>query len=171
MPETEDLHRDAVSRDDPDAMYQLGNLAWEAGNVAEAVRWWEVAAEYDHTTAILALGYLCKKRGDEDAWWKAVKKASRLGDSDAMRLRGLHAQWNDNREKAQRWYEKSANLGNVQAMRHHAELSEDEGNSKEARMWREKAEKVGRTPQPGTPRPVEALQAPARSSSWKQTHD
>ena len=149
MPDADDLHRDAIRSDDSEAMYQFGNRAWEAGSVGEAVRWWEMASERDHTTAILALGYLRKKSGDEDAWWKAIKKASRLGDSDAMRLRGLHAQWDDNWEKARRWYEKSADLGNVEAMRHLADLSEEEGKREESTMWKAKADTARRNPLPG----------------------
>jgi len=57
---------DAVASDDPEAMNNLGRLAYQAGDLEGARAWWEKAAKLDHPEAMTNLGVLAKEAGDMD---------------------------------------------------------------------------------------------------------
>jgi hypothetical protein len=67
------------ARDNPIAMYNLGMLHERRGNLREAERWWEVAAEEGDPDAMYRLGMLLLKQGarqDGEHWMRQAAKAA-----------------------------------------------------------------------------------------------
>ncbi len=57
---------DVVATADPEAMTDLGELAYEAGDTDAARVWWEKAAKLGDPDAMLYLGFLAEEAGDMD---------------------------------------------------------------------------------------------------------
>ncbi len=56
----------AAAPDDPEAMNNLGELAYEAGDLDAARAWYEKAAKLGNPDAMNSLGVLAKEAGDMD---------------------------------------------------------------------------------------------------------
>ncbi len=57
---------DDVAPDDPEAMFNLGLLAYKAGDEDAARAWYEQAAKLGNPDAMINLGLLAKEAGDMD---------------------------------------------------------------------------------------------------------
>ncbi len=113
----------------PDAMDNLGGLAYKAGDRDAARVWYEKAAKFGHPGAMFSLGMLAYEEGDKatarDWWGQAINRweqAAKLGDTDAMNRLGGLARLGGDVHAARAWYRKAAKLGNEDAARSLAKL-------------------------------------------------
>ncbi len=100
----------------PEAMFNLGVLAKEAGDLDAARAWCEKAANLDHPDAMFRLGLLAYEEGDEDAARAWYEQAAKLDNPDAMFFLGLLAEEAGDMDVARVWYEQAAALGNTDAI-------------------------------------------------------
>ncbi len=68
-----------------DLMFNLGLLAYEAGDLDAARDWWEKAAKLGDPRAMTNLGLFAEEAGDLDAARAWYEKAAKLGEPDAAR--------------------------------------------------------------------------------------
>lgn len=103
--------------------YNNGVKAWNAGNYAEAVKWYHKAAENEHALAQCFLGYYYEKgEGVTKDLTKAVKwyhKAAIQGNETAQFDLGLCYEYGKgvtkNIPEAEKWYRKAAKQGHKNA--------------------------------------------------------
>ena len=97
--------------------------AYQAGNYAEALKWYRKAAEQGHALAQSNLGYMYEKgEGVTQDYTEAVKwsrKAAKQGNANAQVTLGwMHAYGKgvtQDYAEAMKWYRKSAEQGNAKA--------------------------------------------------------
>lgn len=83
--EAERRYRHAAEAGDVDAMFQLGALLHERGELTEAEHWFQSSADAGHARAMASVGWILERRGNltEAAQW--YRKAADVGDDFAMR--------------------------------------------------------------------------------------
>lgn len=111
-PETaRDWWERAANNENPnaEAMLFLGKLDYKAGNLESARTWWERAAEAGETTAMLILGHLLDRGGNDAArlWWE---RAAGGGNVEAMEALAGLAEDQDNDIEAEQWRARAAEM-------------------------------------------------------------
>ncbi len=131
-----------ANSDDPDAMFNLGVLAEEAGDLDAARAWWEKAATLGDEDAMLNLGWLAREAGDLDAARAWFEQDAKLGNPEAMTSLGVLAKDAGDLDAARAWWEKAVKFSNPEAMTNLGLLAEEAGNLDAARAWYEQAAKL-----------------------------
>lgn len=114
---------------DSDAQYELGEFYENEKNISEACKWFEIAAEQNHTDSQFKLGFFCRW-GDEDfpsdiekgRFW--LTQAAEQGHSKAQFHLGNLCNEEQRFDEAAKWFEKSARRNEERAMFRFALLNE-----------------------------------------------
>ena len=137
MSDQEDLERQAAEGE-TQAMYELGVLFWESGDVESARGWHLQAAEGGHAQAMGRLGFIEGREGNQVIGRSWLEKAAEKGDVRSMYNLGVEASEDGDRQLAREWWEKAASIGDGAAM-FNLGVEYHQENPQLARDWYEKA--------------------------------
>jgi TPR repeat protein len=125
------------------AMYMLGGIARDAGDLEVARSWWESAAERGETNAMNGLGILCVEAGHPDratTWWEA---AANEGNTISMHCLADLARANGDEQTARLWFRRGAEAGDALAMFYVGVFAQEDGDLEGAREWWERSAALG----------------------------
>ena len=104
----------AASNDEPEALYQLGVYYSEGNDLAKSIKYYQRAAELNHSDAALALSYLYDEgisvEQDDDKALFFLKKAAELENQEAideLASMALSGQGNMDAKEAEYWIKKA----------------------------------------------------------------
>ncbi|TVZ03535.1 sel1 repeat family protein [Trebonia kvetii] len=163
------LYRRAADAGISSAMYSLGFLLQEQGNLDQAEQWYRKAAEAGHFGAMSNMAVLLGQRGqaeEADHWYSLASaggqitppkprrerkpgQAERLrreaaeGNAAAMHTLGELHEEEGNTEQAEEWYRQAAHNGETRAMDRLARLLDKTGRQDQAEQWYRRAADSG----------------------------
>ncbi|GLZ79515.1 hypothetical protein Afil01_43220 [Actinorhabdospora filicis] len=126
----------------PAAMYNLGILLQQRGDLDGAEKWYRRATETGHTDATFNLGILLEQRGDLDEAEKWYRRATDTGDTGAMNNLGVLLEQRGDLDEAEKWYRRATDTGHTNAMNNLGILLKQRGDLDEARVWFQKADEA-----------------------------
>ncbi|MBF6497414.1 sel1 repeat family protein [Nocardia cyriacigeorgica] len=156
-----------VDAGDTSAMLNLGLLLHEAGDVADAERWWRRAADSGDTGAMVNLGNLLHQRGDladAERWWRCaadsgdtgamlnlgnlLRERGELADAETWHLSAMFNLGNLHRQRgefadAENWWRCAADGGHTGAMFNLGNLHRQRGDVADAELWWRSAADAG----------------------------
>ena len=104
----------AANNDEPEALYQLGVYYSEGNDLAKSIKYYQRAAELNHSDAALALSYLYDEgisvEQDDDKALFFLKKAAELENQEAideLASMALSGQGNMDAKEAEYWIKKA----------------------------------------------------------------
>ena len=104
----------AANNDEPEALYQLGVYYSEGNDLAKSIKYYQRAAELNHSDAALALSYLYDEgisvEQDDDKALFFLKKAAELENQEAIEelaSMALSGQGNMDAKEAEYWIKKA----------------------------------------------------------------
>jgi len=124
-----------MSQSEKDEWYRTGDLAYQSGDLKEAKKWLQLAANAGDSSAMFYLGHIAKQSGDPKEakkWWQLAAGA---GHSDAMTNLGVLVSESGNKKEAKKWYQLAADAGEPYAMANLGELAFHSGDIKVAKKW------------------------------------
>jgi TPR repeat protein len=138
----EDLIRRAATAGNFRAMYNLGVLLVERGELGEAEECYRRAAA-GHTSAMYNLGKMLQRRGESEEAEGWYRQAAAADDIYAMFFLGSLLAKRGEGEEAEVWYRKAAAGGHAAAMLLLAVLLAENGRPQEAEGWCRRAAAAG----------------------------
>ena len=123
------------SKPDLSEMTNSGLLAYQFGDLKEAKKWWQLAAEAGNSEAMFSLGVLAKESGDLKEAKKWHQLAAEAGNTEAMTNLGVLADESGDLKEAKKWYQLAAEAGDSVAMYFLGHLAKESGDLKEAKKW------------------------------------
>ena len=118
-----------------EAMFSLGILFSEDGQLSRAERSYRVAADSGYLPAMNNLGNIVKNRGDLASAERLYTAAASAGDPKAMANLGRLYEKGGNASAAERWYKRAVDHGQTAAAGNLASLCERQGRSDDALRW------------------------------------
>jgi TPR repeat protein len=145
--EAERLLRSAAAGGDWFAAHLVGFLASERGEMAEAEKWWWVAAEQgQHLPSAFNLGMSFARRGDVAAAVDILRKVA-LYDDPTAALAASHLatllEEQGDYDKAEWWYRHVAESGEFEAAVELGRFLDRRGDTAEAEQWYRQAAEAG----------------------------
>jgi len=135
----------AAEHGSPRAMYNLGYQAEARGEITEAKRLYQLAADADtpYALAVYNLSVLAIGEQDLDLGAELSERAAALGVPQAAHNRGQLFSWADDIESAKMWWSQGAQLGNGSSAYNLGICADADGDSTAARSWFERAAELG----------------------------
>jgi hypothetical protein len=133
----------AAEEGNPVAIFNLGLMARDAGDLKAAKSWFERAAELGNAGAMFNLGVIASDAGDLKSKTNWYERAAELDNSDAMVVLGFIAQEAGDLKEAKSWYERATEAGNSVAMFELCVMASEDGDLKGAKSWYERATEAG----------------------------
>ncbi|MFE1099280.1 tetratricopeptide repeat protein [Nocardiopsis alba] len=127
------------------AMFNLGILFMERGEVGEAETWLRRAVEAGGTNAMFNLGILLEERGEvgeAETWYRRAVEA---GETDAMNNLGALLMERGEVGEAETWLRRAVEAGETNAMFNLGILLMERGEVGEAETWYRRAAEGGHT--------------------------
>jgi TPR repeat protein len=131
------LRREATEGN-PAAMWSLGDLLEEEGNLDQAEGWFRKAADIGEIGAMVSLSRLLDNRGQPDLAERWLRKAAGSGHGGAMNNLGLFLDRHGQPDQAELWLRKAAAFGGASAagaMYNLGHLLEEQENTDQAERW------------------------------------
>ena len=122
---------------------EAGRLAEQAGDLDEARRWYQQAADSGNVAAQRGLARLAEQAGDLDQARRWYQQAADSGDVAAVGSLARLAEQAGDLDQARRWYQQAADSGDVAAVGSLARLAEQAGDVEQARLLYQRAADSG----------------------------
>jgi len=136
---------DEAGGGDSNAMYELGNLLLEQGDIDGAEEWYRRAAATGNIGAMHNLGIVLGEKGElteAEAWYR---RAAQDGHASSMSNLGSVLKNRGDLDGAEEWYRKSALMGNAYAMSNLGLLLAEKGDLDGAKVWYLRSADMGNT--------------------------
>ncbi|MGW0359218.1 caspase, EACC1-associated type [Nocardia nova] len=135
QPGKEHAYRRAADAGDTGAMYSLGYLLEQRGNLAEAETWYRRAIEAGSTDAMFLLCLLLERRGEAAEAETVFRRGIEAGYTSAMFGLGHLLEQRGEVAEAETWYRRAIEAGDTSAMFGLGYLLEQRGEAAEAETW------------------------------------
>jgi TPR repeat protein len=122
---------------------EAGRLAEQAGDLDEARRWYQQAADSGNVAAQRGLARLAEQAGDLDQARLWYQQAAESGDLTALGGLARLAERIGDLDQARLWYQQAADSGDVAAVGSLARLAEQVGDLDQARLLYQRAADSG----------------------------
>ena len=122
-----------------DAMFELGVMANERGDLEEATVWYQRAVELGNASAMVNLGLLVSNQGDDVRAEELYRRAASMGVAVAMANLGSLARQRGDLVEATRWYRLAADSGDPSSMFVLGFMAQERDDPVEATRWYELA--------------------------------
>jgi Flp pilus assembly protein TadD len=145
VPVAEHAFRKAAVAGDSGAMFNLGVLLKQAGELGEAETWYRRAAEAGHGDAMYNLGGLLVQRGERGEAETWYRRAAKAGHSGAIVVLGVLLKQAGDLGEAETWWRRAAEAGDSRAMTNLGVLLKQAGELGEAETWWRRAAEAGQS--------------------------
>ncbi|MFI6409764.1 tetratricopeptide repeat protein [Streptomyces sp. NPDC050548] len=143
LPEAAHALERAALDGNSEAMFSLGGIQRDQGDMEAARTWWENAAESGNARAMTNLGYLLNEQGDLEGARTWSARAANAGNIIAMSNLGNALRDQGDIDGARTWYTRAADAGNANAMFNLGNLLHENDDPEGARTWWERAADAG----------------------------
>lgn len=97
-----------MSQSETDEWFDTGVLAYQSGDIKEAKKWWQLAADAGDSAAMCNMGLLADHSGNVKEAKKWYQLSADAGFSDAMSNLGEIAKQSGDLKEAKKWFELAA---------------------------------------------------------------